>query len=323
MTADQAPKTNVHVRNQHPGQDNSRTELLEGLLRADKSISPKYFYDARGSLLFEQITQLPEYYPTRTERQILSRYATHMHKACGSDCVLIEPGSGSSEKVRLLLEDLRPSAYLALDISAEFLRQAAERLGSDYPWLQVFAICTDFGLDWSVPEDLPAGRRIVFYPGSTLGNLEPEAALGFLTAMRGWMKDSGGALVGLDMHKDSTRLNAAYNDSQGVTAAFNRNILNHVNTLLGANFIPENFRHHAFYNEEKQRIEMHLLAQGAQRVDLGGPVIECADGESIHTEHSYKYTVEQFSELCSAAGLRLRQRWSDPEDLFSVFYLTP
>jgi dimethylhistidine N-methyltransferase len=313
---------NVRFVDQHPGQGNSRRELLQGLLRDDKWISPKFLYDQRGSELFEEITTLPEYYPTRTERSILSQYAQQMHEACGDDCVVIEPGSGSSEKIRLLLDALRPAAYVPLDISADFLRQSAQRLGSDYEWLQVWAICTDFSHDWQVPADLPEGRRVVFYPGSTIGNLEPPAARAFLRDMREWMSAGGGALVGVDLHKDSATLNAAYNDAGGITAAFNRNLLAHVNRILGADFQADRFRHHAFYDTRSRRIEMHLVSNGAQRVDLGGPVIELADGESIHTENSYKYTPEQFGELCASAGLQVEQRWSDPQDLFSVFYLS-
>lgn len=324
MTADQAPAPdNVTFHNHHPGDGNSREELLKGLMAEEKWISPKFFYDARGSELFEQITGQPEYYPTRTEKDILARYAGEMHAACGNDCVLIEPGSGSSDKVRLLLDDLQPAAYVPLDISADFLLQSARRLGRDFPWLQIFAICADFSRKWQEPDELPAGRRVVFYPGSTIGNLEPADARDFLGHVRTWIGEDGGALVGVDMHKDDATLNAAYNDAEGVTAAFNRNLLRHVNTVLEADFSPDRFHHRAFYNREARRIEMHLVAAGEQRVDLGGPVIEFADGESIHTENSYKYSPGDFAALCGAAGLRVQERWSDEDELFSIFYLTP
>lgn len=325
MTANQAVTSadNVVFHNQHPENGHSRKELLAGLLSRQRFISPKYFYDAAGSRLFERITGLPEYYPTRTEKAILDTHGQAMSDACGEGCVLIEPGSGSSEKVRLLLDDLRPAAYVPLDISADFLWQAARQLGADFPWLQVHAVCADFSQRWQPPRDLPGGRRVVFYPGSTIGNLEPEDACAFLGEMRAWMGDDGGALVGVDQHKDESLLHAAYNDEPGVTAAFNRNVLHHVNHILGADFAPECFRHHAFYNREARRIEMHLVAQASQRVDLGGEVIEVHAGESIHTENSYKYSPEDFGELCRGAGLSVRQRWSDPDELFSVFYLSP
>jgi L-histidine Nalpha-methyltransferase len=324
MTAERAPAIpNVRFIDQHPGRGNSRRELLEGLLGSAKRISPKYFYDTRGSELFEQITTLPEYYPTRTEKALLQQHAPHLREACGEDCVIIEPGSGNSEKIRLLLDTLRPAAYVPMDIAADFLLAAARGLGREYPWLQVLAICTDFNHQWQVPAELPPGRRVVFYPGSTIGNLEPAAARTFLAHMRQWMGDGGGALVGVDLAKDPDTLHAAYNDAQGVTAAFNRNVLTHVNRILGADFRPERFRHHAFYNREAQRIEMHLVSLGTQRVDLGGREITLADGEAIHTENSYKYTPAQFTALCAAAELKVGQRFSDPADQFSVFYLTP
>ncbi|MBN7796810.1 L-histidine N(alpha)-methyltransferase [Parahaliea mediterranea] len=324
MTAEQvATSANVICHDQQPRGGDSRAELLAGLMSEHRFISPKYLYDAAGSRLFERITALPEYYPTRTEKAILGAHGPAMGAACGEGCVLIEPGSGSSEKVRLLLEDMRPAAYVALDISADFLWRSARRLGEAFPWLQVRAICADFNRQWRPPGDLPPGRRVVFYPGSTIGNLEPGDARAFLGEMRAWMGDDGGALVGVDQHKDEGLLHAAYNDAQGVTAAFNRNVLHHVNHILGADFAPERFRHHAFYNRDARRIEMHLVAEEAQQVNLGGPVIELDAGDSIHTENSYKYSPGDFSALCREAGLGVHQRWSDPGELFSVYYLGP
>ena len=314
---------NVTFHDQNPATGDARRELLEGLDRRQKVVDPKFFYDQRGSELFEQITRLPEYYPTRTEAGILDGFCQEIAGHCGPGCVLIEPGSGSSEKVRLLLDAVAPAAYVPLDISASFLQQAALRLGEEYPWLPIHAVCADFANHWELPDGLPEGRRIVFYPGSTIGNLDPEAARAFLKRLRHWVGDDGGALVGVDLHKCERRLAAAYNDGAGVTAAFNLNLLRHVNRVLGADFEPDRFRHHAFYDASRRRIEMHLVSEVAQVVRHESGVIRFARGESIHTENSYKYTNESFAALAAGAGLALRATWMDDAGLFAVHYLTP
>jgi dimethylhistidine N-methyltransferase len=298
-----------------------RAEVLQGLARRPRRIAPKFFYDQRGSELFDQITRLPEYYPTRTEFAILREHASAMAEYCGSDCLLIEPGSGSSAKARLLLNSLTPALYVPIDISAEFLRSAARQLGREYPWLPIHAICADFNHDWHFLDALQEGKRVVFYPGSTLGNLEPEQARRFLRTLREVIGSDGGILIGVDTHKDTERLNAAYNDSAGVTAAFNHNLLLRMNSLLDAEFDPQQFAHHAFYNESARRIEMHLVSRHAQTVRCGGEWLEFHDGESIHTENSYKYSPEDFSKLAHSAGLGVMQTWMDSEQLFSVHYL--
>lgn len=313
---------NVSFRNEHPTAGDNREELLAGLQQVQKVINPKYFYDERGSRLFDRITRLPEYYPTRTEIEILTRHRREISEACEKGCLFIEPGSGSCEKARLLLTDLQPSAYVPVDISADFLLQAAVQLGNEYPWLTVRAVCADFNNSWSFVEDLPAGKRVVFYPGSTIGNLEPDNALKFLKRVRAMVGAEGGVLIGVDLHKSSTRLNAAYNDSQGVTAEFNRNVLTCLNRVLDAQFDPANFAHHAFYNTDKRRIEMHLVSGQAQAVRCNGSFIEFAKGETIHTENSYKYTLEGFTALAADAGLSLNNSWLDDEQLFSVHYLS-
>ncbi len=313
--------SNVHFHDAQPGQGDVRGELLAGLQRAQKTVNPKWFYDAAGSDLFEQITRLPEYYPTRTEIGILEANRAAIAACCGSDCLLVEPGSGSSEKVRLLLDAVQPAAYVPLDISADFLRESALQLGREYPWLQVRAVCADFNQDWPFPDDLPEGRRVVFYPGSTIGNLEPAAAEAFLTRVRRLIGDDGGLLIGVDLHKSSERLSAAYNDAQGVTADFNLNVLQRLNDVLDAEFDPQAFTHRAFYNTDKRRIEMHLVSDEEQSVRCNGSAIEFERGETIHTENSYKYTVEGFAELAASAGLALRQSWLDDNRLFSVHYL--
>lgn len=315
------PVENVEFDNQHPSLGDSRSEIAAGLQRQQKTINPKFFYDEKGSELFEQITQLPEYYPTRIETSILKANAKEIASVCGEGCVLIEPGSGSSEKVRLLLDAVRPSTYVPLDISAEFLYRSAIKLGREFPWLSVQAICADFSDDWQSNKPLPEGKRVVFYPGSTIGNLEPKAAVEFLEGLRDILGDSGGVIIGVDLHKSKQVLDAAYNDAQGVTAAFNLNVLEQVNEILDADFNAEQFDHHAFYNEDLRRIEMHLVSNEEHVVNSEVGTIRFEEGETIHTESSYKYTTETFSALAQQAGFVLKQTWLDDNELFSVHYL--
>jgi dimethylhistidine N-methyltransferase len=312
---------NVVFSDLHPRVGNRRLEITSGLQRKKKNIDPKYFYDSRGSELFEQITELPEYYPTRTERMILKSNAPDMAACCGQNCVLIEPGSGSSEKVRLLLDSLKPAAYVPMDISADFLKQSAIQLAEEYPWLHVNAFCTDFARQKREPGGLPHGKRVIFYPGSTLGNMKPGGAIDFLRNLGHWLKRDGGVLIGIDLHKSTRILEAAYNDGQGITARFNLNILNNINKLADANFDLDHFSHHAFYNEKKYRIEMHLVSKLDHIVKLGDTRITLSRGESIHTENSYKYTLESFQDITARAGFAIRSSWFDEQKLFSVHYL--
>jgi len=319
--SDVLPPDNLVFSDLHPRVSDKRTEILSGLQKKQKSIDPKYFYDIRGSVLFEQITGLPEYYPTRTERQILKRDAKAMTECCGQDCVLIEPGSGSSEKVRLLLDTLNPAAYVPMDISVDFLKQSAIQLAEEYPWLHIHAVCTDFANQEQEPEGLPAGKRVIFYPGSTLGNMKPADASDFLKNLGRWLGRDGGVLIGIDRHKSTRVLEQAYNDKQGITALFNLNILSNINRLIDANFDLSCFDHLAFYNREKYRIEMHLVSKLDQVVGLGDTSISFARGETIHTENSYKYTDESFQEIVQNAGFDIRSSWSDEQQLFGVYYL--
>lgn len=312
---------NVVFSDLHPRAGNRLLEIISGLQREQKSIDPKYFYDTQGSELFEQITDLPEYYPTRTERQILKSNAQAMAECCGQNSVLIEPGSGSSEKIRLLLDSLKPAAYVPMDISADFLKRAAIQLAEEYPWLNVHAVCTDFARQEKEPRGLPVGKRVIFYPGSTLGNMKPVEAIEFLRNLGHWLNHDGGVLIGIDMHKSTRVLEAAYNDAQGITALFNLNILSNINNIADANFDTDLFSHHVFYNEEKFRIEMHLVSKVEQVVKLGDISISIARGESIHTENSYKYTQESFMAIAQSAGFTIRSSWSDEQQLFSVHYL--
>jgi dimethylhistidine N-methyltransferase len=295
-------------------------ELLNGLQKQPKRINPKFFYDERGSELFGQICELPEYYPTRTEVGIFKSCSNSIAAAIGPDCELLEPGAGSCEKVRYLVADLQPASYMPLDISGQYLLSAAAELRADFPGLNVQPMVADFSADFELPHSPDGTRRVVFYPGSTIGNFTPPAARVFLQRVADLVGPGGGLLVGVDLHKNAEILNAAYNDSQGVTAAFNRNVLNHANVLLDADFQPENFEHLAFYNEAERRIEMHLVSQSDQTVQCQGAALEFAAGERINTEYSYKYSVEDFARLGAEAGFTPRKCWVDESDWFSVQY---
>jgi dimethylhistidine N-methyltransferase len=312
---------NVNFKNKHPGKNNSFIEILAGLHQKQKTIDPKYFYDTRGSELFERITTSPEYYPTRIERSLYTQHADSMAEYCGKSCVLIEPGSGSSEKVRLLLESFKPTAYVPMDIAKDFLQHSAIKLGKEFSWLNVHAVCADFGNYDEAPKGLPEGKRVIFYPGSTLGNMTPDIAKQFLRNLSTWLGCDGGILIGIDLHKSTETLTAAYNDREGITAEFNLNALNHINTLTNSNFNVNNFSHQAFYNVELQRIEMHLESNCDHIVRLGESAIAFSEGETIHTENSYKYTQESFQELAEDAGFTVQQSWLDDQQLFSVHYL--
>jgi dimethylhistidine N-methyltransferase len=289
-------------------------EVREGLDARPKRISPKWFYDELGSRLFEAICALPEYYPTRTELSLFDAHAVAMAEAAGPGRTLVELGSGAGEKVRRLMAGLRPSAYVAVDISADALARSTASLAEDFPDLPVFGVCTDFAAGLALPAGIPAGPRLFFYPGSSIGNFSPEEAVALLRPLAA----SGAALlIGVDLRKDIAVLEAAYDDPLGVTAAFNLNLLARINRELGADFDPRAFRHVAFFDAGRSRIEMHLESRVAQRVRLGGREIDFAAGERIHTENSYKYAVEDFTALAARAGWRARAAWTDPRGWFA------
>lgn len=298
-------------------------EVSIGLAAQPKALEPKFFYDEEGSRLFEQICEEPEYYPTRVEMTILERHAEEIKHAVGDSPTLIEFGSGNSQKIRLLLDQLKPDSYLAIEISREQLLVACDELSSLYPHLPITAICADYcqPLPLSEVEAIGPTRRLAFFPGSTIGNFTPAAAIQFLSNVRQTVGEGGGLLIGIDLKKDSKRLTAAYNDEAGVTAAFNLNLLRRINRELGADFDLAYFRHHAFYNEALGRIEMHLVSQRKQRVKIGDKLFHFEQGESIHTENSYKYTVEEFRSMAALGGFGLGQTWVDHDGLFSVHYL--
>ena len=297
-------------------------EMQAGLARKPRSISPKFFYDAAGSQLFDRICELPEYYPTRTELRILGECAGEIAGQIGPGAEIVEFGAGSLTKVRLLLDALEsPRRYLPIDISGEHLEAAAERLKADYPQLVVQPIAADYTMPLVLPAPLPgAGKRVGFFPGSTIGNFEPDEALAFLQ-LAARMLRGGGLLIGVDLVKDPDRLHAAYNDAQGVTAAFNLNLLRRANAELDTDFDIDGFAHAAFYNAPKQRIEMHLVSRRDQAVSLNGERFGFVEGETIHTEYSHKFTVEGLRALAVKAGFRPLAVWTDPERLFSVHWL--
>jgi L-histidine Nalpha-methyltransferase len=297
----------------------SRAEVLRGLTGPRKAIAPKFLYDEHGSELFEQITKLPEYYLTRTEVGILERHAEEIVTNFGSGAALIEFGSGSSGKVRRLLEPLRPSAYLPVDISREALAHAADAIRADYPWLNVVPICADYSQPFALPAQLArAARRVAFFPGSSIGNFEPHDAVRFLAHVARLVGSGGQLLIGIDLKKDVVVLERAYNDAQGVTAEFNLNVLNHLNEALGADFDLDAFSHRARYDARHGCIEIHLVSKANQTVTIGGRQIHFHDGEAIHTENSYKYDAAQFDGMANMAGFTLRQRWTDAKGWFAV-----
>ncbi len=298
-----------------------KKELMVGLKNNKKYIPAKYFYDERGSNLFDKITVTPEYYPTRAEKSILSKQTEDIVNTIGKGCTLIEPGSGSSEKVRLLLDRLLPTCYVPMDISRDYLYKVSQQLALEYPALQVDAVCSDYTAEMAVPDSIPRHKRVAFYPGSTIGNFKPEDAKDFLSQIRNMVGDDGGLLIGVDLEKDKQILDAAYNDAEGYTEAFNINIINNVNSHLGTTIDSSLFTHHAHYNQEKSRIEMHLVSTASQQLVVANDQLEIVDGERIHTENSYKFTVDSFQKLANGAGFSAAKVWTDDDELFSVHYL--
>ena len=309
---------NIQFHDLHTTRDDFLRDVLEGLTARPASIPPKYFYDQKGSKLFDQITGLPEYYPTRTEIAILRQNAADIARHVGTGNLLVEPGGGSCEKVHILLEGLKPCAYVPMDISRDHLQLAAQELAVEFPWLEIHAACTDFTRHMQVPPTAPAGKHVAFFPGSSIGNFRPRDAVGFLQAIAQLVGSGGYLLIGVDLKKDRTILEAAYDDAQGVTARFNLNLLEHINRELGANFNLSSWRHRALYNEQEGRIEMHLDSTCEQTVEIDGQQFEFRQGESIHTENSYKYTTEEFIELAASAGFVADKLWVDENQLFSV-----
>jgi dimethylhistidine N-methyltransferase len=302
-------------------------DVMAGLMAEPKRLPPKYFYDQRGSRLFEQITQLPEYYPTRAEIAILQANGPEIAKLVPADAAMVEFGAGSAAKARILLRaasrasTAQVSAYVPVDISGEFLSNEVERLREEMPRLAVLPVAADFTRPFELPADLGAKPRVGFFPGSTIGNFEPHEAHAFLRHAATLFGRGALLIIGVDLVKDPAILNAAYNDAAGVTAAFNLNLLERINRELDGEFMLEKFCHRAFYNREKQRVEMHLVSLARQKVRVMGKLIDFRRGETIHTENSYKYTVELFRSHARSAGWTPAAFWLDEQKYFSVHVL--
>jgi dimethylhistidine N-methyltransferase len=297
-----------------------RAELAAGLLSPFARIAPKFLYDKLGSSLFEAICQLPEYYPTRTEAAIFDAHLAEIARAAGPDTVLIDLGAGNCRKAARLFPALRPHAYVPVDISAEFLFDAVARLKSRFPAIAMQPLGLDFSATLALPDSVPQARRLFFYPGSSIGNFSPVEALALLRRMRAACAGDGGLLIGVDLIKDKATLDRAYDDALGVTAAFNLNVLRHANELLGADFDVGQWRHRGFFNRELGRVEMHLEARTAVDVSWPGARRRFVAGERIHTENSYKYTIESFVDTLSLAGFADARVWLDEDRRFAVAY---
>ncbi|MDN3566689.1 L-histidine N(alpha)-methyltransferase [Paeniroseomonas aquatica] len=297
-------------------------DALAGLSAPRKTLPCKWLYDAEGCSLFEAITRLPEYYPTRTEVKILAEQAPAIAAAVGPGRAVVEFGPGDGAKAALLLGGLEaPAAYVPVDIAPEWLEGAANRVVEAHPGLPVLPVVADFTLPFALPKRLGTAPRLGFFPGSTIGNFEPEGAIAFLRRAHATLGAGSRMLLGADLVKGRAVLEAAYDDAAGVTAAFDLNLLHRLNREAGADFDVAAFRHRAIWNETLERVEMHLVAERAQVVRLAGRSIRFAAGESIHTESSHKYRPERLAELAAAAGWRVAQRWTDPQALFSVWLL--
>jgi len=312
------------VDDQAPATAQMRREVLQGLRARPKRLPQKYLYDERGAALFEEICEQPEYYIPRIETRILRVDGQAIAAALGPDALLIEPGSGSGIKTRLLLERARPVAYVPIDISLEQLARYSAELARDFPTLEVLPVCADFLGEIELPEPRRAARRtIVFIPGSTIGNFTPEVAVELLRRKRALVGAGGALLLGVDLKKEPALLEPAYDDAAGVSAEFALNVLRRLNEELGGNLRRERFGYKAVYNESEGRVEMNLVSLEEQAPTVAGTRIPLSKGERIRTEFSYKYTVEEFAALAGQAGLTVRRLWTDPLGLFSVQYLTP
>ncbi|MEJ0068758.1 MAG: L-histidine N(alpha)-methyltransferase [Pseudomonadota bacterium] len=312
------------LRDLAPTNAQFRAAVLDGLAQPNKRLPCKFFYDTEGSRLFDAICELPEYYPTRTECRILEERAGEIATLLGRRARLVEFGSGAGRKIRLLLGALdEPAAYVPVDISRNHLVMAATSLARDFTSLHIAPVCADYTQRFSLPASTEkiALTTSGFFPGSTIGNFKPEQAWRFLAQARALLGRGGWMIVGADLHKDSAILNAAYNDAAGVTAAFNLNLLRRINRELAGTFDLEAFRHHAFYNEAERRIEMHLISLRDQTVWVGDEAFAFTAGETIHTEDSYKYGIEDFQSLAQRAGFEPVTAWTDAERLFSVHML--
>lgn len=319
----------IHLDDRHPARDNILADTLSGLSSDPKRLPSKYFYDAHGSELFEQICKQPEYYPTRVELAIMRDNVDAIAAALGPNVRLVEYGSGAGVKTRLLLKHLEsPVAYVPVEISRTAVSDSVASLAGEFPAIEMLPVCADFTLPITLPRAARAPRQtVVYFPGSTLGNFEPEDALMLLRQMRGEAMQGGGVLdggvlIGVDLVKDKASLDAAYNDAAGVTAAFTLNLLARLNREIGADFDLTGFRHRARYNVLAGRIETHIISNREQDVHIDGRTFDFAKDEAMLVEYSYKYTLESFARLAARAELQVAEVWVDPERQFSVQWLT-
>lgn len=308
----------------HPKLDSFRDEVISSLSRTPKQLPCKFFYDTLGLQLFNQICELEEYYITRTELAIFEKYKQEIQQLVGKNALIIEYGGGSNNKIRLLFNILdSPVAYMPIDISKDYLFADATLLSKDYSQLTIIAVCADYTKALELPElNIEFKKKVLFFPGSTIGNLDYNEAQKLLANTASLFQSNDGILIGVDLKKDPKILNAAYNDSKGLTAAFNLNLLTRINHDLAANFDLTAFAHHAFYNELEGRIEMHLISLKDQVINIDGSEIKLRKDEIIHTENSYKYEIAEFHKLAQKAGFIPTKVWTDESNLFSVHYLT-
>jgi L-histidine N-alpha-methyltransferase len=323
MAVHRSPSRSLVVTPRDP-RSQFRADVLTGLSHSPRQIPSKYFYDARGSDLFDRICELPEYYLTRTELAIMRRHAGAMAEALGPRCLLVEYGSGSSLKTPLLIEALRtPAGYVPVDISRKHLMSSADRLARRFPNLDIYPVWTDFTKKFELPEaNLARQRTAVYFPGSTIGNFEPAEAIDLMKDIARLVGPGGALLIGVDVRKPAEIVEPAYNDRAGVTAEFNLNLLARINSELEGHFDLASFAHRAFFDPHLGRIEMHLVSLKNQVVRIGEATFAFKEGESIRTEYSHKYCPERFARLAKQAGFEMQQAWLDDERLFSVLYLT-
>ncbi len=298
-------------------------ELSNSLLAPQASLSPKYFYDALGSRLFQAICALPEYYPTRTEAAIFAQYQSQMAASVGTGATLIDLGAGDCAKAASLFGVLQPEQYVPVDISVDFVRSAVYSLQHTYPQIDMLGVGMDFSARLELPDEVRREKRLFFYPGSSIGNFSLRDAIGFLRRIRLACGDDGGLLIGVDLVKDKAVLEPAYDDALGLTSAFNLNILNNINRLLDADFDLKDWQHRAFFHQDKQRIEMYLEARRDLVVQWQGKQRDFVKGERIHTENSYKYTPESFTGALNEAGFSHTRLWTDEQGWFAVFHAHP
>lgn len=298
-------------------------EVLAGLSKSQKSLPAKLLYDKRGSEIFEKICLLKEYYPTRAETEILKTHSSEIARLIGPDVLIIEPGSGAGDKIRFILPHLHePKGYVPIEISKEILMRMTNELHEEFPKLKVIPVCADFNHEINLPLTIEAerGKKVVFFPGSTIGNFSQQDAVVFLKRLRKLVGSGGGLVIGVDLKKDPEILKKAYDDPYGVTADFNMNLLERLNRETSASFDRNNFFHEALYDDKLGRIEMHLVSKIPQLIKVNETVFRFREGETIHTESSYKYSVEEFAELCAKAKLKIKKFWKDSQNLFCVYY---